>query len=211
MFSGLVREFGKVRFYANNILCIESNLEPKIGDSIAVNGACLTAIKSDKHSFCVELAANTAKSIAIENLNGLVHIEPALRLQDGLHGHIMQGHIDSIGMISHISKSPSGTTFRINAPQSALELMINKGSVCIDGISLTINSVCSEYFELVIIPHTMSHTLFGRYKVGRRVNIESDVIVRTLHNVVKKYLESRDSINSQNLAQDIYDSIALGY
>lgn len=214
MFSGLVREFAKVRFYNNNILCLESKLHPNIGDSIAVNGACLTAIKSDKQSFCVELAQNTAKSIAIENLKDLVHIEPALSLKDGLHGHIMQGHIDSIGIIKSIKTKENQSIFHISASKDTLDLMINKGSVCIDGISLTINAVFDSYFELVIIPHTMQHTLFNTYKINRRVNIETDIIARTIHSFLDKFLESKNILSKDSkkaLTQEICDNITLMY
>lgn len=211
MFSGLVREFGLVRFYANNILCIESSLHPKIGDSIAVNGACLTAIQTQKDSFCVELASNTAKTIATENLQGRVHIEPALRLNDGLHGHIMQGHIDCVGVISSISQQGNQCVFTIKVPQDSMKFMVAKGSVCVDGISLTINSVGADFFTLVIIPHTMQNTLFSTYKVGRRVNIESDIITRSVVSVLEKMLDSKDIKSRLESSQDILDSIALSY
>lgn len=209
MFSGLVREFGKVRFYHNNILCIESSLQPKLGDSIAINGACLTAISSDKTSFCVELADNTAKTIAVENLKGRVHLEPALRLSDGLHGHIMQGHIDCVGVICDITRAGNQCEFVIKVPQDSMKFMVAKGSVCVDGISLTINFVGDDFFSLIIIPHTMENTLFSTYKVGRRVNIESDIITRSVVNVLEKMLDSKNIESKFN--QEILDSIALRY
>ncbi len=213
MFSGLVREFAKVRFYANQILCLESALYPNIGDSIAINGACLSAIESTKEYFCVELSDTTAKSIAIENLNGLVHIEPALKMQDGLHGHIVQGHIDSIGKILDIKAYGNQHIFCIAADKKTLDFMITKGSVCIDGISLTINSVESSYFELVIIPHTIQNTLFSDYKIGRRVNIETDIIARSVSIMVQKYLNSFNlhTLHNKDLTQEICDYMTLGY
>lgn len=211
MFSGLVRKFAKVRFYSNQILCLESDLCPKIGDSIAVNGACLTAIESAATYFSVELSVATAKLIAIENLNGLVHIEPALRLSDGLHGHIVQGHIDAIGTIKAREMEANQHIFHIETTQQALQCMIAKGSVCIDGISLTIHEVQDSSFSLVIIPHTMQNTLFADYKVGRRVNIETDIITRSVAAMLHKYMQTHANINKQQATQDIYDSITLGY
>lgn len=220
MFSGLVRNFAKVRFYENRILCLESDLYPQTGDSIAVNGACLTAIESKKDYFCVELSQTTAQTIALENLRGLVHIEPALLLKDRLHGHIVQGHIDCIGTIVESYTQNNQHVFRICVDTQTLILMIEKGSVCVDGISLTINRVLQDSFELVLIPHTMHNTLFHSYKIGRRVNIETDVIVRSIAHIMQKFLVSTSSnandklsyfTNNPTLTQEIYDMITLGY
>lgn len=216
MFSGLVRQFAKVRYYQNNILCLESNLNPNLGDSIAVNGACLTAIESYKDYFCVELSQETKQSIAGENLQGIVHIEPALCISDGLHGHIVQGHIDAVGIIRNIALHTNQYVFHIHANPRTLMLMVAKGSVCIDGISLTINRVEADFFELVIIPHTFYNTLFHTYTIGRRVNIETDVIVRSIAHITSQYFKRLDSDKQnltihRNLTQEIYDSIALAY
>ncbi len=211
MFSGLVRKFAKVRFYRNQILCLESDLYPSIGDSIAVNGACLTAIESTPTHFSVELSTATAALIAIENLQGLVHIEPALRLHDGLHGHIVQGHIDSIGIIKAKETQANQHIFYIETTAKTLECMIEKGSVCIDGISLTIHKVQDSTFSLVLIPHTMQNTLFMQYAVGRRVNIETDIITRSIASMLHKYLQTYNITNKQQTMQDFYDSVTLAY
>ena len=102
MFTGLVREFGEVLGFQQNILTLKTKHRPKIGDSIAVNGACLTAIEIFNNGFSVELSEETQSHIALESYQGLVHIEPALRLQDRLDGHLVQGHIDGIGKIIKI-------------------------------------------------------------------------------------------------------------
>lgn len=211
MFSGLVRQFAKVRFYRDQILCLESDLNPNIGDSIAVNGACLTAIESTKTHFSVELSKESVSLIATENLQGLVHIEPALRLGDGLHGHIVQGHIDSIGVIKSREMQANQHVFYIETTQKALSYMVDKGSVCIDGISLTIHEVQDSSFSLVIIPHTMQNTLFMDYKIGRRVNIETDIITRSIANMFHKYMLTHNNPSKKQAMQDMYDSITLLY
>lgn len=211
MFSGLVRQFAKVRFYRDQILCLESDLNPNIGDSIAVNGACLTAIESTKTHFSVELSKESVSLIATENLQGLVHIEPALRLGDGLHGHIVQGHIDSIGVIKSREMQANQHVFHIETTQKALSYMVDKGSVCIDGISLTIHEVQDSSFSLVIIPHTMQNTLFMDYKIGRRVNIETDIITRSIANMFHKYMLTHNNPSKKQAMQDMYDSITLLY
>lgn len=186
MFSGLVREIAKVKEYQNNILSIESAYTPSIGDSIAVNGMCLTVIETQKWGFKLEISAHSAKKVAIENYKGMVHIEPALRADSRLDGHFVQGHIDYIGEIVAITPQSNQTLLTIKPPKHALALIIPQGSITIDGISLTIASVTSENFSLTIIPHTMQNTLFHTYKVGRRVNIETDVIVRSIAHVLQK-------------------------
>jgi len=173
MFTGLIREIAKVESFEKNRLCISSNFFPKIGDSIAINGSCLTVIETSQNRFCVEISDETKSVVAIENYKGLVHIEPAMRLSDRLEGHIVQGHIDTIGKITKISKLQNGIDFYISLPNEYMKFIIPKGSVAIDGISLTINEVYEDSFRLTIIPHTFENTLFKEYKINRRINIEA--------------------------------------
>lgn len=186
MFSGLVREIAKVRTLENNILRLESTYTPQIGDSIAVNGMCLTAIALHSDGFSLEISKHSAQSVAIENYTKLVHIEPALRADSRLDGHFVQGHIDSIGTITAIDSHSNQTLFTIAVDERTLGLVIPQGSITIDGISLTISSVGEGAFTLTIIPHTMQNTLFSTYKVGRRVNIETDVLVRSVAHILAR-------------------------
>lgn len=186
MFSGLVREIAKVRALENNILRLESTYTPQIGDSIAVNGMCLTAIALHSDGFSLEISKHSAQSVAIENYTSLVHIEPALRADSRLDGHFVQGHIDSIGTITAIDSHANQTLFTIAVDERTLGLVIPQGSITIDGISLTISSVGEGAFTLTIIPHTMQNTLFFTYKVGRRVNIETDVLVRSVAHILAR-------------------------
>ncbi len=192
MFSGLVREIARVKSFTNNTLEIYTDYQAKLGDSIAINGACLTAIAFFQGGVTMELSNHTKQHIAIENFtpNAKVHLEPALSLGDRFDGHIVQGHIDGIGTISHITHNADSSDFFIQTDEAMLELMIPKGSVCVDGISLTIADSNEKGFKLTIIPHTLKNTLFGEYHIGRKVNIESDIITRsvvsTLHNIMNK-------------------------
>ena len=140
MFSGLVREIARVKSFTNNTLEIYTDYQAKLGDSIAINGACLTAIAFFQGGVTMELSNHTKQHIAIENFtpNAKVHLEPALSLGDRFDGHIVQGHIDGIGTISHITHNADSSDFFIQTNEAMLELMIPKGSVCVDGISLTI-------------------------------------------------------------------------
>ncbi|MDO7253185.1 riboflavin synthase [Helicobacter cappadocius] len=206
MFSGLVREIAKVKKFQNNILYIQTPYKPKLGDSIAVNGACLTVVTITSDGFGVELSKHTQKCVAMENYHDLVHIEPALLANSRLDGHFVQGHIDSIGTIVNIIPNANQTDFIIKAPKDTLNLIIPQGSITVDGISLTISEVFEDSFKLTIIPYTIKHTLIKNYKVNRRVNIETDILVRSIAHLLKK----RDKNLKSNSWKEI-DSILLGY
>lgn len=178
MFNGLIREIAQVISYSQNILRLKANFRPNLGDSIAVNGACLSVIKLYDDGFSVELSAESRANIAVENLKERVHIEPAMKLGDRVDGHLMQGHIDFIGEISNIKKNENGVDFYIDLPRDAMSLMSNKGSVGVEGVSLTINEILPKGIRLTIIPITFRDSLFDTFKVGRRVNIESDLLAR---------------------------------
>ena len=178
MFNGLIREIAQVVSYSQNILRLKTNFRPNLGDSIAVNGACLSVIKLHENGFSVELSAESRANIAVENLKERVHIEPAMKLGDRIDGHLMQGHIDFIGKISNIKKNENGVDFYIDLPHEAMSLMSNKGSVGVEGVSLTINEILPKGIRLTIIPITFRDSLFSTFKVGRRVNIESDLLAR---------------------------------
>ena len=129
---------------------------------------------------------NLGDSIAV---SGLVHIEPAMKLGERVDGHLMQGHIDFIGVISAIKKHENGVDFYIDLPREAMALMANKGSVGVEGVSLTINEILPKGIRLTIIPITFRDSLFGTFKVGRRVNIESDLLAR----YVARMLEAKQN------------------
>lgn len=184
MFTGLIRDFGEVVSYQNEKLKIKSKLKPQIGDSIAVNGACLTVVEKVNDTFLVELSHETRKHIASENLEGQVHLEPAMSLKDRFDGHIVQGHIDGIGEITSIKQDENAYDMFVKVPGNLQPLMMPKGSVCVDGVSLTVNEIINDKIRLTIIPHTFKNTLFDAYKEKRRVNIESDMFARYIYNIL---------------------------
>ena len=186
MFTGLIREFAEVKSYANNILTLKAAYKPRIGDSIAINGACLTVTHLLDHGFSVELSLESRALLAVENLKGKVHMEPALALGDRLDGHMVQGHVDCVGVIEQFKQNENGLDIEISLPAEYMRFIIPKGSVTIDGVSLTINEVKKDRFRLTIIPHTLEKTLMSSYVVGRRVNIETDMFARYLYHMFKK-------------------------
>ncbi|WP_104726323.1 riboflavin synthase [Helicobacter felis] len=205
MFSGVIHQIAPIKAFDHNVLEILSGYRPKLGDSIAVNGACLTVIRLFKGGFALELSAHTQKSIALENYvpGARVHIEPALRASDRLDGHFVQGHIDGIGVIMDIKPLANQVCVQVQAPSDFLQLCIPHGSVALDGVSLTLSQVHINSFNLTIIPYTFENTLFAIYEKGRRVNLESDLLVRSVAHLLK-------APRSRLSWQDI-DRIAMSY
>jgi len=185
MFNGLIRELAKVKNFSNNTLTLKSNYIPNIGDSIAVNGVCLTATNIYNDGFSVELSPETQSKVAIENYKNLVHIEPAMRLSDRIDGHLLQGHVDCIGEILEIKNNQNSYDVIIKIPTEYMKFVIDKGSIAVDGVSLTVNDTWQDRFRLTIIPHTFENTLFKYYKIHQRVNIETDMFARYVYNIFK--------------------------
>lgn len=192
MFNGLVREIAKVKSYQNNILSLIAKHKPNLGDSIAVNGACLSVVEVFKNGFALELSKETRSHIALENLKNEVHIEAALRYGERIDGHLLQGHIDGIGEILSIVKNENGTDFFIKIPANLQQFMAEKGSVGVDGVSLTINEVLKDGIRLTLIPITLQESLFKNYKIGRRVNIESDLLARYIARIMENKSFKKD-------------------
>ncbi len=197
MFNGLIREIGEVINFDGKNLSIKAKYRPNLGDSIAVNGACLSVIKIFDFGFCVEISSESSKNLAIQNLRNKVHIEPAMSLNQNIDGHLMQGHIDFLGKITKITKLQNGFDFFIKLPKEAMKFVAKKGSIAIDGISLTINEIFDENHEirLTIIPITMRETLFGEFKTGRIVNVETDALAK----YVVRFLEIKKEISWEDV------------
>ncbi len=175
----------KVVSFKNNYLTLNAKYNPKIGDSIAINGACLTVVRITSDTFTVELSPESQNILAMENFKDEVHMEPAMMMGDRFEGHIVQGHVDCLGTVKSIKSNGNSTDFFISLPSQFLKFVIPKGSVTIDGVSLTINEVLDDSFRLTIIPHTIENTLFKRYKVGTKVNLETDMFARYIYNMFK--------------------------
>ena len=185
MFTGLIREIATVKRYQNNILTIASKHKAKMGDSIAINGICLTVIKIHTDGFDLELADETRSIIDDSKISGEVHLEPAMQLSDRFEGHIVQGHVDCIGTVTQMRKRENATDFIIKVEPKYIAYIIPKGSITIDGISLTINDVYDDTFRLTIIPHTLRETLMRNYTVGTQLNVETDLFARYIDHILQ--------------------------
>nr|WP_274955365.1 riboflavin synthase [Treponema porcinum] len=150
----------------------------KTGDSIAVNGVCLTVTKLTKSSFTADVMAETFRRTNLGNLgkNSRVNLERAMAADGRFGGHIVSGHIDGTGIISRIKEEGNAVWIYISVPQSILNLIVEKGSVAVDGISLTVAAVSDKEFAVSVIPHTRENTALSGKKTGAVVNLENDII-----------------------------------
>ncbi|MCW8883887.1 MAG: riboflavin synthase [Motiliproteus sp.] len=182
----------------------------KLGDSIAVNGVCLTAVELPGDGFWADVSRETLAHTEFEQFRpgDPVNLEKALTPSSRLGGHIVSGHVDGIGTI--IDKRDDGRSIRftIQAPKNLGRYIAAKGSICVDGVSLTVNGVSGDCFELNIVPHTLVETLIKYYSVGRIVNLEVDLIARYLERMLQGQVEqspsdSSDDNNDENQAEGL--------
>lgn len=206
MFTGLIREIATVKSYQNNILKIESKHKAKLGDSIAINGVCLTVIAVYSDGFALELADETRSIIDESKISGKVHIEPAMMMSDRFEGHVVQGHVDCVGTISQITLRENATDFIITVEPKYISHIVPKGSITIDGISLTINDVGEDNFRLTIIPHTLENTLMQNYKIGTKLNIETDLFARYIDHILTQKESRKKSMSWSDV-----DNMQMGY
>lgn len=185
MFTGLIEDVGTldslVRREGGGVVSIQTRLplaEVAIGDSIAVSGACLTVVSKQGRSFSADASPETLDRTNLGSLHQGAHVnlERALRFGDRLGGHLVTGHIDSLARVSSRQRQGNMEVFRFAAEPETLRLLVDKGSVAIDGISLTVNRVEAESFSVAIIPHTLGETTLAERYVGDTVNIETDLI-----------------------------------
>ena len=188
MFTGIIQAVGKVESLTpvggDIRIGIEKGELPmqgvNLGDSICVNGCCLTVIAKRARGFDADASRETLSLTTLGELKpgSPVNLETALTLATPLGGHLVSGHVDGVGFIRSRREEARSVRFDIEAPQALSRYIAHKGSVCVDGVSLTVNALRDNVFDVNIIPHTMSHTVFGGYEVGSRVNLEVDVMAR---------------------------------
>ena len=185
MFKGIVEEIGSLKEISIGsglgnieIECNKVLEETKIGDSIAVNGVCLTVNKINSNSFVADIMGETLDRTNLGRLKdgNKVNLERALKVSDRLGGHIVSGHVDGKGQVLSIDKKDDGTWFTISADKEILKYIILKGSITIDGISLTVAYVDNEIFKVSIIPHTLKNTILAQKIQGSYVNLENDIM-----------------------------------
>jgi riboflavin synthase len=180
VFTGIVRERGRVLSSDGDRLVVRSTLRPKVGDSVAVDGVCLTVVESDNGHLAFDVLEETrarAKPPRDE-----VNLEPALAAGDPLGGHYVQGHVDGIGRV----RSRQGERLTIEAPPDLLRYAVEKGSIAVDGVSLTIAELHDDAFTVALVQHTLDVTTLGRLEPGDEVNLEVDVLAKYVERLLRR-------------------------
>ena len=195
MFTGLIEDVGTIgglRLQQKSaVLTVKTKLPVRSmahGASVAVNGACLTVVKKGPKSFTVDVSPETLQRTSLETLTigSMVNLERPMRLADRLGGHLVTGHVDGVGAVAAIEKQGEFTiiTFEVPAPLGAL--LVPKGSVAVDGISLTVNVCRKQRFSVAIIPFTLRHTNLRARRVGDKVNVETDLIGKYVQSFMRQ-------------------------
>ena len=188
MFTGIIEGVGRLaRREARGgdaRLRIEAGTLPfdnvRLGESIAVNGTCLTVVAFDADGFEADVSTET---LALTTLGALpagaaVNLERAMRPDDRLGGHLVSGHVDGMGTVESVTDDARAQRWRFTAPAGVLRYVARKGSICVDGVSLTVNAVDADGFEVALVPHTVAHTAFATTQPGDPVNLEVDLVAR---------------------------------
>lgn len=214
MFTGIVEECGTVLGVLKNGVSGSVQIQAstvlegtKTGDSIAVNGVCLTVTKLTKSSFTADVMAETFRRTNLGNLgkNSRVNLERAMAANGRFGGHIVSGHIDGTGIISRIKEEGNAVWIYISAPQSILNLIVEKGSVAVDGISLTVAAVSDKEFAVSVIPHTRENTALSGKKTGAVVNLENDIIGKYVQKLTGTAQINESSENQSERDKKILD------
>lgn len=195
MFTGIVEEMGAVttmeKTLAGTRLTILASTvldDLKIGDSVSINGTCLTVVTKDERNFVVEVSPETLSVTTLGHLTAgaPVNLERAMKINERIGGHLVAGHVDGVGTIRSRHQEGNAIFFTIEAPHEILRFCVVKGSVTVDGISLTINDVTEKGFSVAIIPHTAKVTTLGLKQVGDSVNLESDLIGKYVERLLQE-------------------------
>lgn len=186
MFTGIIRSIGTIKAVENRktsqrllIDCpLVTKIHAKIGDSLAVNGICLTITKLQETAFAVDVMPETIRrtNLATVRVGSQVNIEPALRASDRLDGHFVLGHVDAIGTVISHQVEGNATVYQIRFPEKYRPLIIEKGSIAVDGVSLTVTQVSDNTFSVSLIPHTLQETILKDLNDGAVVNLETDIL-----------------------------------
>ena len=194
MFTGIIQAQGNIQEIRISdkgaVFVFNSNSldlsDVSIGDSIAVNGACLTVKKLDNNSFSADVSQETLKCSTFSQLEKgqSINLEKSLRLDQGIDGHLVSGHVDGVGEVISLKKEGESTRLKIKVNNDLSKYIAKKGSICINGVSLTVNSVEADIFDVNLVPHTLSVTTLGELIENSSVNIEIDIIARHVEQLI---------------------------
>lgn len=197
MFTGIVEEVGRVvaieHHEGRSVLTVQAQtvLEgTRIGDSIAINGTCLTVTALTPSTFTVEMVPETLRRTNLGDLRvgSGVNLERSLTPHSRMGGHFVQGHVDGTGEVRRIRTEGDSRVVTFSAPENVLPYIVPKGFIAVDGVSLTVVERLEDGFSVAFIPHTLAHTIAGEYREGTRVNLEADILGKYVANIVKQYM-----------------------
>jgi riboflavin synthase len=200
MFTGIVQAVGRIAATQAVVDGLKLTLDAatldlsdlRVGDSLAVSGCCLTIVAIEKTKLVFDVSAETLRCTARLDRPGPVNLEKALRLSDRLGGHLVAGHVDGVGIVTRFERAASdgdNVELEIEAPAELARFIASKGSIAVDGVSLTVNTVVGRRFAVNLIPHTLAMTTLGGLASGARVNLEVDMVARYLDRIVSSRLE----------------------
>jgi riboflavin synthase len=196
MFTGIVDDLGTVVSFDAGRLVIGATGHPAVGESLAVNGACLTVVGVADGTVAFDVSGETLARTALGRLEpgDRVNLERPLTLLARLGGHLVQGHVDGVGRIVAVEPEPDGgARIGVRLPRALLTYVVEKGSLALDGVSLTVAAIEDDVIEVALIPHTLAATTFGQARVGDPVNVEVDVVAKYVANAVERSLGERGS------------------
>lgn len=213
MFTGIIEELGTVISISKNALQSKITIKAekifsdlKLGDSVAVNGVCLTASDISGNTFTADVMNETFSRTSLSKLKPKSHVnlERAMAANGRFGGHIVSGHIDGVGVISDVKKDDNAIWYTIAAKSSILKYIVEKGSVAIDGISLTVAKITADNFSVSIIPHTAKETILSEKGIGDEVNLENDIIGKYVEKLIKpeKEMKKESHVTMNFLAEN---------
>ena len=178
MFTGIVRVRGRVASFDGRRLVLETSLQAVVGDSIAVDGVCLTVVAADESTLVFDVVPETLSRSTLGKLEpgAVANVEPALRVGEELGGHMVQGHVDGVGRVRKVEPEGDGRRIWFEVPPDVLRYCVEKGSITVSGVSLTVAGLEEGVFSVALVPHTLHETTLGELSLGDDVNIEVDVI-----------------------------------
>jgi len=213
MFTGIIQAKGSIHEVHSSekgaVLIINSNgldlTDSNVGDSIAVNGVCLTATEVKKNSFTADVSQETLSCTTFSELTKGQHVnlEKSLRLNQGIDGHLVSGHVDGIGEVDSVYTEGVSTRLKIKAISDLMKYIAKKGSICINGVSLTVNSVVGNIFDVNIVPHTFSATTLGSLSEKSKVNLEIDIIARHVEQLINHQIDSGVNLLTPNKSKHL--------
>lgn len=190
MFTGIVREVGSVASFDDGRLLVRTSVVAGIGDSVSIDGVCLTVVAGDEGHLAFDVVPETLRRV--KPFAAEVNVEPALRAGEPLGGHYVQGHVDAVGRVRSVERGGDEVRVVVEAEPGILRYCVEKGSVTMDGVSLTIAEVAGDAFAVALVPHTLEVTTLSRLEVGSSVNLEVDVLAKYVERLLPA-VEPRDA------------------